>query len=236
MEIQNTLKQFYDSQYDESIVEWRELGAIQKANNIIELSKNIKFDNVLDVGAGEGSILRILSDKKLSDTFTALEISDSGIEKIKEKKIKGLVNLIKFDGYHIPLEDNSIDLAICSHVIEHVEFPRLLLREIKRVSKKQIFEIPIDFSFNVDKKFKVFNAYGHINIYTPALFNFLLLTENYVIEHNKYNMYEHRLIKYMSKGKSLQYFLHLIRYGIWFLIPFLKKVKPHSYLVQTSSM
>ncbi len=108
MEIQQSHQQFYNEQYTEDIVEWRELGAIQKANNIIEFTKNKKINHLLDVGAGEGSILKILSTNNVSNQYSALEISQSGIEKIKDKKIEGLINLIKFNGYNIPLLINLL--------------------------------------------------------------------------------------------------------------------------------
>ncbi len=72
-------------------------------------------------------------------------------------------------------------MAYCSHVIEHVEHPRILLREIKRVSRYQVFEIPLDYAIGVDQSVERFLAYGHINIYTPSLFKFLLKSEGYEI-------------------------------------------------------
>lgn len=77
--------------------------------------------------------------------------------------------------------DKQFDMAYCSHVIEHVEHPRLLLREIKRVSEFQVFEIPLDYSIGVDENVEHFLSYGHINIFTPSLFKFLLKSEGYEI-------------------------------------------------------
>ena len=73
------------------------------------------------------------------------------------------------------------NMVYCSHVIEHVEHPRILLREIGRVSEFQVFEIPLDYSCDVNKKVQHFISYGHINIFTPALFKFLLLSEGFEI-------------------------------------------------------
>ena len=139
----------------------------------------------------------------------------------------------QFDGYNLPFADHQFDLAICSHVIEHVEHPRKLLIEIKRISKYQLFEVPIDFSFRVDKKFKHFNSYGHINIYTPALFNFLLKTAGFDIINRKYALYNKEIITFQTERYSFQYFKILIKRMLWKTISILRKIKPNTYSVLT---
>jgi hypothetical protein len=62
-----------------------------------------------------------------------------------------------------------------------VEHPRLLLRELKRISKKQIFEVPLDYFVGIDDNMKDCMTTGHINVYTPSLFKFLLRSEGFTI-------------------------------------------------------
>jgi len=50
-----------------------------------------------------------------------------------------------------------------------------------RVSKFVTFEIPLDYSVGVDRKVKQYLSYGHINIFTPSTFKFLLKSEGYDI-------------------------------------------------------
>ena len=233
IKINQNLKANYDAQYSDKSEEWRQIGAIGKVENIQNLSKYIKIENVLDVGAGDGNILSLLSKNKFCKEYTAVEISNSAIEQIKKKNINGLKEIKQFDGYTLPFKDKEFDLVVCSHVIEHVEFPRQLLREIKRVSKNQILEVPIDFSFNVDKKFKHFNAYGHINIYTPALFNFLLLTEGFELIKHRNALYKKEIFKFQYKNNQIKYFQLLIKRLVWMIFPFLMKIKPNTYTVLT---
>jgi len=54
-------------------------------------------------------------------------------------------------------------------------------RALIRVSHFQLFEIPLDYSINVDRKVEALLSYGHINVYTPSLFRYLLNTEGYEI-------------------------------------------------------
>ncbi|WP_299250002.1 class I SAM-dependent methyltransferase [uncultured Cytophaga sp.] len=234
MNVSENIKEGYSNQYDTEIIEWRNIGAKYKALNIIELSKSIKFDSVLEVGCGEGSILDWLSKWNFSQNLNGIEISESGIEIIKNKNIKNLKELLLFDGYKIPFPDNSFDLVICSHVLEHVEHERVLLREIMRVSKYQIFEVPIDFSFSVDKKINHFMSYGHINIYTPGLFKFLLKSENFDVIKEKFYLYNDDVLKMMCANKKSEYVKIKFKYVILKLIPYLMRIKPSAFVVLTT--
>ncbi len=139
-----------------------------------------------------------------------------------------------FDGYKIPYPDNHFDLVICSHVMEHVEHERILLREIKRVSKNQIFEVPIDFSFYVDKKIKHFLAYGHINIYTPGLFRFLLLSENFEIVKDKCYLFQDDVLKPLYENNKVGFYIIKLKMFFLKMFPYLLGIKPNAYVVLTS--
>jgi hypothetical protein len=79
-------------------------------------------------------------------------------------------------------------MVYCTHVLEHVEHPRILLRELWRVARLQVFEIPLDYSVGCDKSVDHFLACGHINVLTPTTFRFLSRSEGYRIhrEHLSY--------------------------------------------------
>jgi ubiquinone/menaquinone biosynthesis C-methylase UbiE len=231
MKLSDNIKESYSSQYDASSVEWRNLGAKYKAMNIVSLAKNIDFKNVLEVGAGEGSILNWLSEWNFCTNLNCVEISESGIAMIKSKNITGLNDILLFDGYKIPYPDSHFDLVICSHVLEHVEHERILLREIKRVSKYQIFEVPVDFSLYVDKKLKHFLSYGHINIYTPALFRFLIKSENFNVLSDICYLYPDDVLKATYKDNKRAYYLTRMKHSVLRMFPFLLGIKPSSYAV-----
>jgi ubiquinone/menaquinone biosynthesis C-methylase UbiE len=195
----------YDEQYAEELAGWREIGGKYKARNIVEVCRGRQFRKVLDCGAGEGSILKFLDAAAAFDELYAIEISESGIERIRGRDLPRLREARKFDGYEIPYPDDCFDMAYCSHVIEHVEHPRILLRELGRVSRFQVFEVPLDYSVGVDRRTRDFLSYGHINIYTPSLFRFLLNSEGFEIladklsyaaaEVERYNWYRNLKLK-----------------------------------------
>ena len=118
--------------------------------------------------------------------------------------------------------------------MEHVEHERVLLREIKRVSKYQVFEVPIDFSFYVDRKIKHFLSYGHINIYTPALFRFLLFTERFKKLRDECNVHEAEALHYQYKNKPLKLLKFRLRHFVLKLFPYLRGIKPGSYTILTT--
>ena len=54
---------------------------------------------------------------------------------------------VKMDVHDIPFEDNSFDVIMCNHVLEHVQDDRKVMKEFYRVIKKGgwgIFQVPID--------------------------------------------------------------------------------------------
>jgi ubiquinone/menaquinone biosynthesis C-methylase UbiE len=185
-DVSPTLQAAYDEQYSDESTPWRELCARYKADNIRTVCSQSRFSRVLDCGAGEGAILSFLENDKFCDELTAIEISDSGLRQIEKRRLRTLREARKFDGYEIPFPDGCFDLVYCSHVIEHVEHPRILLRELRRVARNQVFEIPLDYAPRVDKHSKHYLSYGHINVFTPSTFKFLLLSEGFEILEERY--------------------------------------------------
>jgi len=190
------LQAAYDAYYGPEIAAWRTLGGRYKAENILAVCRGRRFDKVLECGAGDGSILEFLDASGAFKAFWATEISASGIAAILRRHIPRLREARSFNGYALPFADREFDLVVCSHVFEHVEHPRILLRELARVGDWQAFEIPLDYSLGVDRNFKALRRYGHINIFTPSLFRFLLLSEGYEIVAERFTQTALDVVRY----------------------------------------
>jgi ubiquinone/menaquinone biosynthesis C-methylase UbiE len=173
--LRNRLRDAYEDYYEHEDSEWRRLGAVDKANNIVSLCGNLPQRSVLEIGAGEGSILRRLSELNFGEELCALEISPSGVEAINGKAIPRLAECALFDGYTIPYVDHRFDIAVLSHVIEHVEHPRQLLYEASRVAKYVFVEVPLLDTSRLQSEF-AFDRVGHINFYSPRTFRWLVQT------------------------------------------------------------
>jgi ubiquinone/menaquinone biosynthesis C-methylase UbiE len=171
----------YEEQYSPEIREWRDLGAKYKARNVRAVCAGMRFAKVLEIGAGDGAILGHLDAWPAKERCYAVEISGSGVERIRERGLASLVEARAFDGYRVPYPDGFFDLAILSHVLEHVEFPRALLREMGRVSAHQVIEVPCEYAPRADERVREFLAYGHIDLYSPTLLRFLLKSEGFEI-------------------------------------------------------
>ncbi|WP_100610964.1 class I SAM-dependent methyltransferase [Confluentibacter lentus] len=85
---------------------------------------------------------------------------------------------VKADICELPFEDNSFDIILCNHVLEHIPNDTKAMQELYRVMKvggMGIFQIPQDLSRKTtfedntitDKKerAKIFGQYDHVRIY-----------------------------------------------------------------------
>lgn len=218
--ISTDVKQAYDEFYVGRDEQWRMLGAKYKAKNIVDVCFGKSFNKVLEVGAGDGSILHYLSEWNTFPEMHALEISQSGTEQIRKRNLKNVKSAGIFDGYQIPFKDNEFDLVILAHVLEHVEFERMLLREIKRVSKHLVIEVPCDYRYGVDLRMKHFLDYGHINMYTPTSLRFLVQSEGFELLNDKSSMIDPEVSKFNAfvNQKRPKSFLRSLRIDAEFII------------------
>lgn len=166
LSVAKSLSQNYAGYYDqeEGLSEWRRLGALDKCSNILHLCSSTKHDSILEIGCGDGAILERLSKLAFGTSFTGLEISTSAVTSTRQKRIPNL-EVQLFDGYDIPVSAQSFDLAILSHILEHVEYPRKLIQEASRVAKKVFIEVPLEDTWRLSDDF-VFDHVGHINFYS----------------------------------------------------------------------
>jgi len=167
----------YQNYYgDGAVAIKRGMSALDAVTHIKTLAGSDSFTRVVDVGAGEGSLLQILDDGGFARELYALEISQSGAAAIAARGLKSLVETRQFDGYEIPYADQFFDLAILCHVLEHVEHERVLLRELRRVARHVVIEVPIEHGLRLDRKIAGGARYGHINFYLPETLMNLLRT------------------------------------------------------------
>ena len=75
-----------------------------------------------------------------------------------------------FDGLDVPAEDGAYDLAVLSHVLEHVPEPMLLLREAARVAPAVLIEVPLEDNRSArrDEKREEAARIGHVQFFDRA--------------------------------------------------------------------
>ena len=185
-----TLKSVVSADYDEfydGASPWRDLGAKYKAKNLIEVCNRAGFKP-----------RRVLDAAGLGNEFHALEISRSGVEAIKGRGIAAIKQVSWFNGYELPYEDDAFDAVILCHVLEHVEYERVLLRELRRVAPRHLIEVPLDYRPGADKTYAHCLSYGYINVYSPTLLRFLLRSEGFTIEQELLTIVHEEVMEYVE--------------------------------------
>jgi SAM-dependent methyltransferase len=170
------LRSFYEDYYNDEVGRKRVIAAKQTVDHISSLCGNASLGKVLDVGAGDGAVLAEVERRGMASELHAVEISSSGIERIKKRNLNTLKSVQEFDGYILPFADNSFDTALAVHVLEHVEHERMFLRELARVARRCYIEVPLEHTFRVQRSIQKSGPYGHLNFYTPETFRNLLTT------------------------------------------------------------
>jgi len=111
-------------------VKWR--------NNVVQIVKNQKPNNILDIATGTGD-LAINLVKTGADKIVGLDISkgmlDIGRKKIKSKKLSEIIQMVIGDSENLPFGDNSFDAITVAFGVRNFENLEKGLLEILRVLK-----------------------------------------------------------------------------------------------------
>jgi SAM-dependent methyltransferase len=165
-----TLVGFYERAYSldgsraAEYARWRALSAVGKAEHVIALCRKAGIEpaSTLDVGCGDGALLRELSCAGFGGELGGMEISEHAAEIARRDGPGASIGL--FDGERLPLEDGSYELGVLSHVLEHVPDPAALLAEVARVCRTVVFEVPLEANLSALRRAKREHAVeiGHL--------------------------------------------------------------------------
>lgn len=135
--------------------------------------------------------------RKDAETSSALKVLHFAPEQEFYKRFKKQPNIdytttdllspladVKADICNLPFEDNSYDVILCNHVLEHIPDDTKAMQELYRVLKPSgmgIFQIPQDLSrattFSDDtivdqkERAKIFGQYDHVRVYGRDYFD-----------------------------------------------------------------
>ncbi len=173
--------------------------------------------NILDVGCATGDYCVEL--KKLGFNATGIDINEKYVEKSVEKGIE--CYLMSADDLQFP--DNSFDTIILCEVLEHVKDPHNVLKEAKRVAKKNII-ITVPNNTELEELGRFGLTYEHV------------LDEDHVNFFTKKDL-ESLMSEYFKEFKVEEkqpVYFELINLPRWLRVPIsilykFKIIKPHVY-------
>jgi 2-polyprenyl-3-methyl-5-hydroxy-6-metoxy-1,4-benzoquinol methylase len=147
-------------------------------NKLEGILRHLQIQTLLDAGCGEGEITKRLH-KQFNFKITAID-NDKILMKeagIKNPGIKFMYGNI----YNLNLKKDSFDMALCTEVLEHLEYPDKAIEDLKRVSRRYcIFSVPNEPLWRIANMARLKyikelgNSPGHINHWTKRSFYFLL--------------------------------------------------------------
>ncbi len=129
---------------------WREMvskdirvfNAYQQARYewILKIAGNVEGKKVLDLGSGDGTVTYILANA--GAIVTGVDNEAQGLKYAKEnlesmdthKTLK--YSFIEASAYDLPFEPEEFDIVVHCEVIEHLQEPEKMLKEVQRVLKK----------------------------------------------------------------------------------------------------
>lgn len=144
------LRDVYEAQYDadgdhaERAGRWRALCAEGKADHVVALAKALPQVplSLVEVGCGDGVLLTALAARGAGERRQGFDISERAVELASGRP--EIERVERFDGRSLPAADGQYDLAVLSHVLEHVPEPVPLLRETARVARAVVVEVPLE--------------------------------------------------------------------------------------------
>jgi methionine biosynthesis protein MetW len=94
---------------------------------------------VLDVGCGDGSLLRLLAEKRSVDA-RGIELSQSGVNLCVAKGLSVIQGDADTDLVYYP--DGSFDYVILSQTLQAMRQPRVVLEHMLRIGRRAIVSFP----------------------------------------------------------------------------------------------
>ncbi|WP_053990256.1 class I SAM-dependent methyltransferase [Mangrovimonas sp. TPBH4] len=135
--------------------------------------------NETDFFTGQHKVLHFAPEQAFYKRFRAMDNLDYTTTDLNSPLAD-----VKADICNLPFEDNSFDIILCNHVLEHIPDDTKAMQELYRILKPGgfgVFQIPQDLNREVtfeddsitDKKerAKIFGQYDHVRVYGRDYFD-----------------------------------------------------------------
>ncbi|MCK9351776.1 MAG: class I SAM-dependent methyltransferase [Candidatus Pacebacteria bacterium] len=153
-----------------------------------------KLQTFLDIGMGQGQLLKRLSKEGKTCTGIGLQIETYG-EEMKNLKKLG-INVIEGDAEKLPFPDKSFGGVVMCHTLEHCFNTGIVLKETKRVLKDDgwffVFVPPYDSKI----------CSGHVNTgWNIGQLMYVLLLNGFDVKNGRFIKYGYNIAAFVQKEK-----------------------------------
>ena len=118
---------------------------VQKKIKLLETLCDLKFDSVLEIGAGDGELTRIIMQYFKPKRYLAIDLVKERLDKIDVDVEKKEADILHFE------TDEKFDLVIAAHTLLHIEQDniRKIMQKMYHFSKKYVAHVdPIPFAIS----------------------------------------------------------------------------------------
>ena len=145
--------------------------------------------SLLDLGCGLGGY-----SKRLAERGFEVVAFDVAPEYVERARALG-VDAREYDGERVPLEDGSVDTVFLLEVLEHLDDPARLLREARRVARRNVLvttpnctqsfhPVPVEFSHMLDVDHRQFFTEASLGELLDGVFGSSVVEQTHPIDRN----------------------------------------------------
>lgn len=141
----------------------------------IKVMENLGLEGhqtLLDVGCGQGHLLRLLCRSYPNLEGVGIEINLSDLMKARHRNMRSDCEFVLCDASHLPFKDACFDREICTAVLEHVTDEKSVLCEMRRTLEDDgivVLDVPGTYHFQnrlSDLYIKTFGVFPFHREYT----------------------------------------------------------------------
>jgi ubiquinone/menaquinone biosynthesis C-methylase UbiE len=170
--------------------------------DVIGFSRVETGANVMEVGGGTGNFLSLFGD--VAGMLVAVDLTH-GMLAEAAKRNPGMLAIVA-DGGRIPARDSSVDLVASAQMFHHVFDPVEIIREMGRVSRRQILVVDQVSNENADEaramtELELVRDPSHALTRTPSQLREMLVTAGLQVTDERIVESRDRFSKWMWTGE-----------------------------------
>lgn len=175
---------FYNTEYIKRYPTLDIQDASWKAETVLALLKETKIKprRLLDLGCGNGEVLKLVDEGIHPEIAVGVDISSSNLNYALQGS--GQFTFIQAAVEHLPFRTGSFDLGLVIDLVEHLEDPKAGLLEAGRVCDYLVVKVPLEDCFEGWLLKKVLpdwkDRFGHINFFNEQTVKEILLNDDQV--------------------------------------------------------